>query len=76
MDQQSQEGSYQLSFEKGLDELRKRLERISRGYYCLQNRSRDEVIYEVSDLLYHLIVLLAEQGITLEEIYGELRKRR
>ena len=32
--------------------------------------------YEVADLFYHVMVLLAEQGMTPEEIYAEMEKRR
>ena len=72
------EGSYtNYLFEKGLDKILKKVgEESAEVIIASKNRSRGEVIYEVSDLLYHLIVLLADQGITLEEIYGELRKRR
>lgn len=37
---------------------------------------RDRVIYETSDLLYHLLVLLIDEDITLEEVAGELASRR
>ena len=38
--------------------------------------SNDEVRYEASDLLYHLMVLIANQGMRPEELYDELRSRR
>lgn len=37
--------------------------------------SKDEVIYEVSDLLYHLIVLMVLNDITLDEVLSELKRR-
>lgn len=40
-----------------------------------KNRSKEEVVYETADLIYHLMVLLVEQGVTLDDIYDELRKR-
>ena len=38
-----------------------------------KNNSKDEIRYETADLLYHLIVMLVDRGLTLEEIYGELK---
>ncbi len=40
------------------------------------HESKDRVVCEVADLLYHLLVLLAVKGITLEDVYEELRRRR
>ncbi|MEM2376431.1 MAG: phosphoribosyl-ATP diphosphatase [Sulfolobales archaeon] len=40
------------------------------------SESRERITYEVADLLYHLLVLLAVNGITLDEVYEELRRRR
>ena len=37
---------------------------------------KNEVIYETADLLYHLLVLLVQQGISLREIAAELEKRK
>jgi phosphoribosyl-ATP pyrophosphohydrolase/phosphoribosyl-AMP cyclohydrolase len=36
----------------------------------------DETVYEAADLIYHLMVLMVEMGISLEDIYSELQKRR
>jgi len=41
-----------------------------------KNRDKGEIVYEISDLIYHLLVLMVERGIKLEDIYEELRKRR
>lgn len=72
------EGSYtNYLFEKGLDKILKKVgEESAEVIIASKNRSREEVTYEVSDLFYHIIVLLVEQGVSLEEIYSELRKRR
>ncbi|HHY82753.1 MAG TPA: bifunctional phosphoribosyl-AMP cyclohydrolase/phosphoribosyl-ATP diphosphatase HisIE [Clostridiales bacterium] len=72
------EGSYtNYLFEKGLDKILKKVgEETSEVIIASKNRSKDEVVYEVSDLLYHLMVLLVEQGITLEDVYSELKRRR
>ena len=39
------------------------------------NVTSDHLIYEASDLLYHLIVLLAEKGMRIEDVAAELHKR-
>lgn len=72
------EGSYtNYLFEKGLDKILKKVgEEAAEVIIASKNRSKDEVVYEVSDLIYHLMVLLVEQGVTLDDIYSELKKRR
>jgi phosphoribosyl-ATP pyrophosphohydrolase/phosphoribosyl-AMP cyclohydrolase len=72
------EGSYtNYLFSEGLDKILKKVgEESAEVIIASKNCSRKEVTYEVSDLLYHLMVLLVEQNITLEDIYVELRKRR
>lgn len=72
------EGSYTTYlFTKGLDKILKKVgEEAAEVIIGAKNRSRDEVVYEVSDLLYHLLVLLCEQDITPQEVYEELAKRR
>lgn len=72
------EGSYTTYlFEKGLDKILKKVgEESAEVIIASKNRSKEEVTYEVSDLFYHIIVLLVEQGVSLEEIYSELKKRR
>lgn len=72
------EGSYTTYlFTKGLDKILKKVgEESAEVIIGAKNRSRDEVVYEVADLLYHLMVLLAEQDITPHEVYQELAKRK
>lgn len=72
------EGSYTTYlFTKGLDKILKKVgEESAEVIIGAKNRSRDEVVYEVADLLYHLMVLLAEQEITPQEVYQELAKRK
>lgn len=72
------EGSYTTYlFDKGLDKILKKVgEEAAEVIIGAKNENRDEVIYEVSDLLYHLLVLLGEQDITPDEVYRELAKRR
>ena len=40
-----------------------------------KNGENAETVLEISDLLYHLTVLMVQQGITLEEVEAELQKR-
>ncbi len=72
------EGSYtNYLFTKGLDKILKKVgEEAAEVIIAAKNKSKDEIRYEVSDLMYHLLVLLVERGLTLEEIYGELKGRR
>ena len=38
--------------------------------------SREEVTYEAADLLYHLMVLMYQQGVTLNDVWSELARRQ
>lgn len=72
------EGSYtNYLFEKGLDKILKKVgEEASEVIIGAKNENRDEVRYEIADLLYHLMVLMVEQGLSWEDISAELEKRR
>ncbi len=72
------EGSYtNYLFEKGIDKILKKVgEETAEVIIAAKNRSADELTYEVSDLFYHLIVLLVEQDVDLDAIFTELKKRR
>jgi phosphoribosyl-ATP pyrophosphohydrolase/phosphoribosyl-AMP cyclohydrolase len=72
------EGSYtNYLFTKGLDKILKKVgEETAEVIIAAKNKSKEEIRYEVSDLMYHLLVLLVERGLTLEDIYGELKGRR
>ena len=72
------EGSYtNYLFTKGIDKMCKKLgEESAEVIIAAKNNSATEVTYEAGDLLYHLLVLLVEQGVTLDDIYAELKKRR
>lgn len=72
------EGSYtNYLFDKGLDKILKKVgEESAEVIIASKNCSNDEIICETADLIYHLIVLLVEQGVTLDDIYSELKKRR
>ncbi len=71
------EGSYtNYLFEKGIDKILKKIgEESSEVIIGAKNDNPDEIIYEVSDLLYHLLVLLVEKKIPLSNIWKELEKR-
>lgn len=71
-------GSYTAYlFEKGIDKILKKVgEENAEVIIAAKNGDKPELVYEVADLLYHLLVLLVEQGVELSEIFAELRSRR
>lgn len=61
---------------EGRDKILKKIgEEASEIIIGSKNESRDEIIYEVSDFIYHLLVLLNFEGIELEQIFEELENR-
>lgn len=63
-------------FSKGLDKILKKVgEESTEVVIAAKGGKKEEVIYETSDLIYHLLVLLREQGIELNEIWRELISR-
>lgn len=72
------EGSYTCYlWEKGLDKILKKVgEETAEVIIGAKNGSREEVVYEAADLMYHLLVLLAHQGVSPREVLAELEKRR
>jgi phosphoribosyl-ATP pyrophosphohydrolase/phosphoribosyl-AMP cyclohydrolase len=76
--QELPEGSYTTYlFTKGVDKILKKVgEETAEVIIAAKNASSDELRYETSDLLYHLLVLLEERGVTLAEISSELEKRK
>ena len=72
------EGSYtDYLFTKGLDKILKKVgEEAAETIIASKNNSQGEVIYEMADLWYHCLVLLAWHGVGLEELLSELGKRR
>ncbi len=71
------EGSYtNYLFDKGLDKILKKVgEESTEIVIAAKNPNPNEVIYEISDLLYHIMVLMAERGISWDEVTDELAKR-
>lgn len=71
------EGSYtNYLFDKGVDKILKKLgEEATEIVIAAKNPNANEIKYEISDFLYHMMVLMAEKGVTWEEIVEELAKR-
>ena len=73
-----QEGSYTCYlFEKGLDKILKKCgEECSEVIIAAKNGKNEDTAEEICDLLYHLLVMMAQQDIPLEQIEGILETRR
>ena len=71
------EGSYTTYlFQKGLDKILKKIgEECTEVIIAAKAQDRAETIYEIADLAYHVMVLMTQEGITLEEIHKELASR-
>ena len=71
------EGSYtNYLFDKGLDKILKKVgEEAAETIIAAKNQDRQELIGETGDLIYHLTVMLAEKGISMDEIEQELKSR-
>jgi phosphoribosyl-ATP pyrophosphohydrolase len=71
------EGSYTTYlFTKGQDKILKKVgEEVAETIIASKNNNRGELVYEASDLLYHLLVLLAHHDIPFAEIEAELARR-
>jgi phosphoribosyl-ATP pyrophosphohydrolase/phosphoribosyl-AMP cyclohydrolase len=72
------EGSYtNYLFGKGIDKILKKVgEETAEVIIAAKNNSKAEIRYETADLLYHLMVMLVERGLVLDEVYDELMGRR
>ena len=71
------DGSYtNYLFDKGIDKILKKIgEESTEVIIGAKNDDNQEIIYEISDLTYHIIVLMIEQGISLDDIKLELSNR-
>ncbi|MBQ6002315.1 MAG: bifunctional phosphoribosyl-AMP cyclohydrolase/phosphoribosyl-ATP diphosphatase HisIE [Synergistaceae bacterium] len=70
------EGSYtSYLFEKGLDKILKKIGEESSEVIIAAKNDRKETVYEISDLVYHLLVLMAEMNIDIKDIIKELASR-
>lgn len=74
---QRPEGSYTTYlFEKGLDKILKKVgEECTEVIIAAKAQDHKETVYEIADLAYHVMVLMVEAGISLEEVKSELASR-
>lgn len=74
---QKVEGSYtSYLFDKGLDKILKKIgEESTEVVIAAKNPGSEELIFEIADLTYHLLVLMVQQKITPEEVRKELANR-
>ncbi|MCX8002377.1 MAG: bifunctional phosphoribosyl-AMP cyclohydrolase/phosphoribosyl-ATP diphosphatase HisIE [Anoxybacillus mongoliensis] len=71
------EGSYTTYlFDKGIDKIAKKVgEEAAEVIIAAKNRSKEELRWEAADLLYHLLVLLREQRVSLDDVLSVLAER-
>ena len=74
----AEEGSYtKYLFNKGIDKILKKVgEECTELIIAAKGNDKDEIISEICDLTYHILVLMAEKEINLGELNNELSKRR
>ena len=75
--EEKKEGSYTTYlFEKGLDKILKKVgEECSETIIAAKNGNKEETVGEISDLIFHLFVMMANEGIAVEDVMAELDKR-
>ena len=73
----AQENSYTCYlFEKGVDKICKKVgEEATETVIAAKNGDNSETVYEIADLIYHLMVMMVQQGIPLDDVLKELDKR-
>lgn len=71
------QGSYTAYlFEQGIDKILKKVgEECTETVIAAKNGDKQETVYEISDLIYHVLVMMAYQGITPGDVEAELEKR-
>ena len=74
---EKKEGSYTTYlFEKGLDKILKKVgEESTEVIIAAKAEDKKDTIYEIADLAYHVMVLMVQAGISLEDIHNELASR-
>ena len=74
---EKKEGSYTTyPFEKGLDKILKKVgEETTEVIIAAKDKDKKNTVYEIADLAYHVMVLMIEAGISLEDIHRELASR-
>ena len=72
-----QEGSYTCYlFDKGLDKILKKVgEECAETIIAAKNDVPSDTVGEISDLIYHVMVMMAEKGIPLSDVMAELERR-
>ena len=72
-----QEGSYTCYlFDKGLDKILKKVgEESTEVIIAGKANDKAETIYEIADLMYHVMVLMVEMGISVDDVLSELASR-
>ncbi|MGY3714815.1 bifunctional phosphoribosyl-AMP cyclohydrolase/phosphoribosyl-ATP diphosphatase HisIE [Sutcliffiella cohnii] len=75
--QEMPEGAYTTYlFEKGIDKILKKVgEEAAEVIIAAKNRDREELTWETADLLYHTLVLIREQNVSLNEVLAVLQER-
>jgi len=63
-------------FQKGVDKILKKVAEETGEVIIASKNNKEETIYEISDLFYHVLVLMVNQGIEIDDIYQELVSRR
>ena len=71
-------GSYtNYLFDKGIDKMLKKLgEEATEIVIAAKNPNPNEIVYEIADYLYHLMVVMAEKGLTWDDVTAELVRRQ
>lgn len=74
---EKKEGSYTTYlFEKGIDKILKKIgEEATEVIIAAKDKDKQETVYEITDLAYHVMVLMVEAGISLEDVRDELASR-
>lgn len=62
-------------FDKGLDKILKKIGEESTEVIIGAKNSKEEMVYEVADLIYHVMVLMVQQGVSMKDIANELASR-
>ena len=72
------EGSYtNYLLDNGVEKICKKVgEEASETIIAAMKANKEEVTYEAADLLYHLMVLLYQQSVTLDDVWAEMARRR
>lgn len=74
---QPMEGSYTCYlFDKGLDKILKKVgEECAETIIAAKNGDKTELVGEINDVMYHMLVLMNACGVTLEEVFAEMEQR-